>query len=60
MRSRGVENARRCIAEAIDEGDRLARGIIRQAEDSDIDVAQQRGLGGRILALLLVAGFSSE
>ena len=52
-RGRGIQHLRRRGAHAVDQLDRLLGGVIRQAEDDEIDFRHQRLLGFRILALLV-------
>ena len=50
MRGRGVEHAR-AVRHGGDQGDRLARGVVREAEDDDVDLGEQRLLRGDVLAV---------
>ena len=52
-RGRGVQHLRRRGAHAVDQLDRLLGGVIRQAQDHEIDVRHQRLLRLRILALVV-------
>ena len=52
-RRRRVEHLGSRSAHAVDQGNGFLRGIVRQAEDDEIDLLHQRPLGARILALLL-------
>ena len=49
MRGRGIENARRVVAERVGHGDRFLGGIVRQAQHDEIDLAQHRLARGLIL-----------
>ncbi len=51
MRGRGVEQARRFLAQRLAERGDLARGLVRQAEDREIDAGQKLALGLRVLAV---------
>jgi len=52
MRGRRVEQTRRALAQFVAELDRLARGVVGQAQDRQVDAGEQIALGARILALL--------
>ena len=59
-RRRGVQHLGRRSAHAVDQRDGLLRGIIRQAEDDEIDLLHQRALGAGILALVLGDAFHRD
>jgi hypothetical protein len=52
MRGRGIDEARRGLAEAFAHGHRLFRSLIRQAEDDHIGLGHHCALGFHVLPLL--------